>query len=66
METTKAKEKMVAATRAVKQANTSIRREMTTITLQDRLELLPDAKTKHNLATAIKELEATLKELRKF
>ena len=29
-------------------------------------ELLPDAQTRYELASAIKELQATLKELRKF
>ncbi len=57
---------MTAAIRAVKSANTTIKREMSAITLQDRMELLPDAQTKHELAVAIKELEATLKELRKY
>ena len=61
-----AKDKMTAAIQAVKASNTSIRREMAAITLQDRMALLPDAQTRHALATAIKELEATLKELRKF
>ncbi len=62
----KAKEKMVAATKAVKAANVSIQREMAVITLQDRMEMLPDAQTKYDLATAIKELEVTLKQLRKY
>ncbi|MFL5734870.1 MAG: hypothetical protein ACJ78Q_17070 [Chloroflexia bacterium] len=62
----KAKEKMVAVTTSVKAANAAIVRGMDTITLQDRMELLPDAQTRYELASAIKELQATLKELRKF
>lgn len=62
----KAREKMVAVMNAVKSANTAIRREMGVITLSDRMELLPDAQTRYDLSAAIKELEATLKELRKF
>ena len=62
----KAKEKMQSVTRLVKSASSSIRREMTAITLSDRMEMLPDAEIKHALASAIKELEGTLKELRKY
>lgn len=62
----KAREKMVAAMNAVKTSNIAIRREMGAITLSDRMEMLPDAQTRYDLSTAIKELEATLKELRKF
>ncbi len=61
-----AKEKMAAATAAVKAANSSINREMNRITLSDRMELLSDAETRHNMASAIKELEVTLKELKKY
>ncbi len=60
------KEKMGVVTKAVKAANASIKREMGAITLSDRMELLADAQTKYDLASAIKELDATLKELRKF
>lgn len=62
----KAKEKMQSVTKVVKSANASIKREMGMITLSDRMEMLPDAETKHGLASAIKELEVTLKELRKY
>jgi hypothetical protein len=62
----KAKEKMANVTGVVKAANAAIMRDMGTITLQDRMELLPDAQTRYELASAIKELQATLKELRKF
>jgi len=61
-----AKEKMLSVTKALKSANASLRREMGTITLFDRMGMLSDAQTKYDLAQAIKELEATLKELRKF
>jgi len=61
-----AKEKMQSVTGLVKSANSSIRREMNTINLSDRMEMLPDAETKYALASAIKELEITLKELRKY
>jgi len=61
-----AKEKMQSVTRLLTAANISIKREMGTITLSDRMEMLPDAETKHALASAIKELEVTLKELRKY
>jgi hypothetical protein len=60
------REKMATVTRAVKTANASIMRDMGVITLQDRMELLPDAQARYELASAIKELQATLKELRKF
>jgi hypothetical protein len=62
----KAKEKMLSITKAVKAANSSIKREMSVISLSDRMEMLPDAQTKYELASAIKELEATLKEARKL
>jgi hypothetical protein len=62
----RAREKMQSVTRLLKSSNTSIRKEMDAITLSDRMEMLPDAETKHALVTAIKELEATLKELRKY
>ena len=61
-----AREKMAAVTSVVKAANAAIMRDMGTITLQDRMELLPDAQTRYELTSAIKELQATLKELRKF
>ena len=61
-----AKEKMLSVTKALKSANTSLKREMGAITLSDRMGMLSDAQTKYDLAQAIKELEATLKELRKF
>jgi F0F1-type ATP synthase delta subunit len=62
----KAKEKMLSITKAVKAANSSIKREMGVISLSGRMEMLPDAQTKYELASAIKELEATLKEARKL
>ena len=62
----KAKDKMLSVTKALKLANASLKREMGVITLSDRMEMLSDAQTKYDLAQAIKELEATLKELRKF
>ncbi len=62
----KAKEKIAAATKAVLAANVSIRREMGAITLADRMEMIADAQAKYELSSAIKELETTLKELRKF
>lgn len=62
----KAKEKMLSVTKAVKAANGSIKREISAISLSDRMEMLPDAQTKYELATAIKELEATLKAARKL
>lgn len=61
-----AKEKIQSVTRLVKSANSSIKREMSAITLSDRMEMLPDAETKYALASAIRELEVTLKELRKY
>ena len=57
---------MQSITKLVKSATGSIKREMSAITLSDRMEMLPDAETKHALSTAIKELEVTLKELRKY
>ena len=62
----KAREKMVAVMKAVKTSNMAIQREMGAITLSDRMEMLADAQTRYDLLTAIKELEATLKALRKF
>jgi hypothetical protein len=61
-----AKEKMATVTSVVKTANAAIVHDMGTITLRDRMELLPDAQTRYELTSAIKELQATLKELRKF
>lgn len=60
------KEKMQSAARAVQAANSAIKREMDRITLADRMDLLSDAESRHALRNAIKELEATLKELKKF
>jgi hypothetical protein len=62
----KAKEKMVAVTKTVKSATASIRRDMGGITLSDRMEMIADAQIKYELTSAIKELEATLKDLKKF
>jgi hypothetical protein len=62
----KAKEKMLSITKAVKTANGAIKHEMSAISLSDRMEMLPDAQTKYELASAIKELETTLKEARKL
>lgn len=62
----KAKEKMQSVTSLVKSTNNSIKQEMRAITLSDRMEMLPDAETKYALASAIRELEVTLKELRKY
>lgn len=61
-----AKEKMVTVTRAVKAANSALKREMGAITLSDRMEMLGDAQTKFDLTTAIKELEATIRDLKKY
>jgi hypothetical protein len=61
-----AKAKMQSVTKLVQLSNAAIKREMAGITLSDRMEMLPDAQTKHDRATAIKALEATLKELRKY
>ena len=61
-----AKDKMVAVTKSVKAANATIRRDMGSITLSDRMEMIADAQTKYDLTFAIKELEATLKDLKKY
>jgi len=60
------KEKMLSAVRAVQAANSSIKREMGKITISERMDLLADAETRHALRNAVKDLEATLKELKKL
>ena len=61
-----AKEKMLSAAHAVRDANIAIKREMGKVTLADRMNLLSDADSRQDLRDAIKGLEATLKELKKF
>lgn len=60
------REKMLSAVRAVQAANSAIRREMGRITVAERMDLLSDAESRHALRNAIRELEATLKELKKL
>ena len=60
------REKMLAAVKAVQAANSAIKREMGKITVAERMDLLSDAESRHSLRNAIRELEATLKELKKL
>ncbi len=61
-----AREKMLTAAQTIRAANITIKSQMERITLADRMILLSDAESRQSLREAIKGLEATLKELKKY